>query len=178
MLYFVAIIPGEPLYGNLKKMKTDISQKYDTRRALNSPPHITLLAPFRMKDEMVDEGIEIISKAVQGKSSFDAELKDFSHFGNRTVFIGVEKSEPLVELRNVLDEAARKAGELFNYNYKFRQFNPHLTLASRDLSPANFDLLWEELEEKKYSASFTAGQVSLLRHDGKVWERLRDFKLD
>ena len=46
-LYFIAIIPPEKIRREIEELKKKISVAFNTKRALNSPPHITLIPPFR-----------------------------------------------------------------------------------------------------------------------------------
>ncbi|MBK5277935.1 MAG: 2'-5' RNA ligase family protein, partial [Bacteroidia bacterium] len=65
---------------------------------------------------------------------------------------------------------------IFNAQYKDMPFHPHLTLAFRDLKKPMFEKAWEEFKSKEYSESFAAKHFTLLKHNGKVWESLKDFE--
>jgi len=50
-LYFIAIVPTSPLSEELLAWKQYFQEHYQSKAALNSPPHITLHMPFEWKEE-------------------------------------------------------------------------------------------------------------------------------
>ena len=48
--YFVALIPPSPVYEEAQALKEYFREKYNSKAALNSPPHITLHMPFFWKE--------------------------------------------------------------------------------------------------------------------------------
>ena len=48
-------------------------------------------------------------------------------------------------------------------------FNPHMTIAYRDLSPELFQQAWHEYKHKKFEAEFEVDAFYLLQHDSKKW---------
>ena len=56
-------------------------------------------------------------------------------------------------------------------------FNPHVTIAYRDLQHTMFIEAWEEYREKKYAAGFRVSSFQLLQHDGNMWNVISNFSL-
>ena len=54
-LYFIALIPPEPLKDQIQDIKLEVTEKFNSSHSLNAPPHITLLSPFRMDEEQEDQ---------------------------------------------------------------------------------------------------------------------------
>ena len=50
-LYFIALVPPEPIFTEVEELKNYFSQHFESSAALKSPPHITLHMPFRLKDD-------------------------------------------------------------------------------------------------------------------------------
>lgn len=175
-LYFVAIIPPSPVYEEVVKWKEYFSKNYQSEKALNSPPHITILRPFwsmNINESMMEESLEAVCK---GLNATTIKVQNFAAFEPKTIFLDVEKSDALSDIKTRLTEFAL-ATHLFNYREDDRPFNPHLTVAFRDLSKANFYKAWEEMKTKTYEASFIADTISLLKHDRKKWNVHAGFAL-
>ena len=49
--YFVALIPPSPVFEEALALKEYFKERYHSKAALNSPPHITLHMPFMWNEE-------------------------------------------------------------------------------------------------------------------------------
>jgi 2'-5' RNA ligase len=176
-LYFVAIVPPSPIYEEAFEQKVYFKTKYNSKASLNSPPHITLHMPFKWKES--DEGdLETQLEAfTRGRSPLKVQLKGFSSFPPKVIFINVEISAELRTLQRDLERHFKRELNLFNAKYKDLAFHPHLTLAFRDLKKPNYQKAWEEFVGKNYEATFLADKVALLKHSGSVWEVFREFEM-
>jgi len=173
-LYFIALVTSGVLLERIREIQLHCSEEYRSKKALRSPPHITLLPPFRE-----DSSIEIVlekkltpffSKYIP----FSIDLNGFGRFGSRVIFIKPEKNSYL--------EALEK--DLLNYlneDFSFvepalsREYNPHVTIASGDLSKNYFYPAWQEFEGKTFKESWNVSSAHLLRHDGKIWNPVIEF---
>lgn len=176
-LYFIALIPPSPLRDEIQKLKLDVREKFGSEHALNAPPHITLLSPFRFEEEHMDRLHSMLEVFAQGFDPFEVQFHDFSSFPPQVVFIDVFKSSRLTEIQTDLEELARSNSELFKYNYDERPYHPHLTLAFKDLTKSDFYAVWKEFEDQEFRKDFSAEQLFLLRHNGEVWEVFETFPL-
>lgn len=176
-LYFIAIVPPSPIYEDAFEQKVYFKTKYNSKASLNSPPHITLHMPFKWKEN--DEGdLETqLDAFTRGRSPIKVQLKGFSSFPPKVIFINVEISAELRTLQRDLERHFKRELNLFNAKYKDLAFHPHLTLAFRDLKKPNFQKAWEEFVGKNYEATFLADKVALLKHSGTVWEVFREFEM-
>lgn len=172
-LYFAAVIPPEPVYSLTQDLRLYCADKFDARHALKSPPHITLLSPFRCEPERVTEASEVLKSVCRETPPFSVRLHDFGHFNRRVLYIGTDTNTALMSFQEKLEAAARNREELFHYNYHPRPFHPHLTLAFKDLSEAMFEKAWEEFRDKPFEAEFTADRLIILKHTGERWEEER-----
>lgn len=177
MLYFLALIPPNPLKDEVHELKLEIKDRFDSAHSLKSPPHITLLSPFRLRGDAKVEVVNLLKNFSQDFKPFEVRLKNFSSFETRVIFIDVEKNSELLDIQLQLEKAARSNPDLFNYKYEERPYQPHLTLAFKDLTPENYNLAWEEFRNQPFDASFTANAIYLLKHTGKRWEVDREFLL-
>lgn len=176
--YFVAIIPPMPVFDEVLAFKEYFREKYQSRAALNSPPHITLHMPFLWKEgkeSMLEEKLKLFSS---GWDPVKICLDNFSSFPQRVIFINVAQSDTLNELQKSLHRYFKRELDIFNANYKERAFHPHVTLAFRDLKKPQYQLAWEEFSGKEYKAEFVADRLALLKHNGKSWEVFKEFLLE
>jgi 2'-5' RNA ligase len=175
--YFLAIVPPSPVYEEALNQKEYLKDQYQSRASLNSPPHITLHMPFRWKAEKELMLIKKLEDFAGGFSPFRILLNNYDVFAPRVIFINVVKSPELDKLYLELKRFCKRELNLFNADYKEQPFHPHITLAFRDLKKPHFERAWEEFSQREYSKSFIVGKVTLLKHNGKIWEVFKDFEL-
>ena len=176
-LYFIAIVPPSPIYEDAFEQKVYFKTKYNSKASLNSPPHITLHMPFKWKENDEGDFETQLDAFTRGRSPIKVQLKGFSSFPPKVIFINVEISAELRTLQRDLERHFKRELNLFNAKYKDLAFHPHLTLAFRDLKKPNFQKAWEEFVGKNYEATFLADKVALLKHSGTVWEVFREFEM-
>jgi RNA 2',3'-cyclic 3'-phosphodiesterase len=90
--------------------------------------HLTLNFLGELPDKQIERTIDELNKVALNFESFSCDLNGFGSFGstkNPTVlFIGINASQKLIELRIQLDEGLKLTG----YKPDERIFKPHLTL--------------------------------------------------
>ncbi|MBS1680915.1 MAG: 2'-5' RNA ligase family protein [Bacteroidetes bacterium] len=173
--YFVAIVPPSPVYENIIELKNYFRENYSSKAALNSPPHITLHMPFLWKEQKESFLVGALNDFSKGKNIFSLQLFGFGVFAPRVVFIDVKKNEWLQGLQQELHRFFKIELNLFNARYKDLPFHPHITLAFRDLKKPAFVKAWNEFREKEWEGNFEVNQITLLKHDGGLWQPLHHF---
>ena len=177
-LYFIAIIPPSPVYDEVVRLKRYFNEKYSTKAALNSPPHITLHMPFQWKVEKENVLIQKLRGFAQRYVPIKICLDNFGSFPPRVIFLEVAKSEILEEFERSVQRFCKKEFNLFNARYKEEAFHPHITLAFRDLRKSVFKQAWEEFSNQEYKAEFMADKIALLKHDEKSWQVFAEFTME
>ncbi len=175
--YFLAIIPPEPIVSEVYKIKAHIRDKYDSKAALRSPPHITLHMPFLWKEKKEQLLLDKLVHASKNFKTFEITLNNFEAFGPRVIYIVVGQDENLMLLQAGLEDFAKKELNLFNATRYALPYYPHMTVAFRDLKKEVFPLAWDEFKNKRYEATFEVSSIHLLKHDGKSWQLLKEFQL-
>ncbi|WP_081212106.1 2'-5' RNA ligase family protein [Salegentibacter sediminis] len=176
-LYFIAILPPETLSQSIKELKLELAKKYHSRHALKLPAHITLQVPFKMAAAKEEKLKKLLEDFAAQQQAFQVETEGFGRFSRKVLFIGIAKNPALQELHHKLQKYLDKALHL-KENEKGRNFHPHFTLATRDLSYQNFEPAWKELQDRKFRASFIANSLVLFKHNGKSWDSFGEFFLD
>jgi 2'-5' RNA ligase len=175
--YFVAIVPPQPVYDEALTQKLYFKEHYQSKASLNSPPHITLHMPFRWKEDKELALVKKLHDFAIAFRPFKIRLNNYDAFVPRVIFMNVAKSAELEQLYLELKRFCKRELNLFNADYKEQAFHPHLTLAFRDLKKPNFERAWAEFAQRQYQAEFLVSKVTLLKHNGKIWEIFREFEL-
>ena len=159
-------------------MKEHFRDAYESKASMNSPPHITLHPPFKLKKEDGEKELEgALRQVASEREPFEARLKDYGAFRPRVIFIDVEKEPAMEKLQKAILEQVVKLAEE-EKKRPDHSFHPHMTLAFRDLSKANFHRAWKEFQSKELDYSWEVRQFTLLKHNGKHWEEYRHFSLE
>jgi 2'-5' RNA ligase len=173
-LFFIAVIPPEPIKNELQKIKQDFADNYGATHALKSPPHITLIPPFNLNAQTEPAITEFLNANTQGTNPFPVTLMDYSCFIPRVIFLNPLFSRELEMLQKRLENAFYKRFPLGKPSS--RPYHPHLTIAFRDLTPKTFYEAWARYEKQAYKAQFQVDRLCLLRHNGVLWEEYKEFK--
>jgi 2'-5' RNA ligase len=177
-LYFIAILPPKEISERVTEIKKDFVERFNSSKALKVIPHITLKAPFKFSDHT--ELLRWFALTPVDVKSFQQVLKNFGSFSNKrnpVIFIEPVMSASLQLLqKNVIDHFLKSFGkeQISQNEYKF---NPHLTVAYRDLEFYQFKKAWEEYQFKKFEATFEVNTFHLLQHDGKKWDSVKEYFL-
>lgn len=174
-LYFVALVPAEPLLERVQGIKEEMATRFQSKAALRSPAHITLHMPFQWREDREDRLLEGMQEIAADTSPFVVQLRGFAAFKPRVIYIDVEHSEPLHELHKRTERQMRRQLHIFGASWKDQPFHPHMTVAFRDLRPARFDEAWKEFKERPLEANFEVKDLCLLKHNQKIWEVLERF---
>ena len=109
------------------------------------------------------------------QSAFQVGLDGFAWFGDRTLFVRVSEAAALKQFHAALTGWC--ATHLPEVPPENRPFTPHLTLATRDLPPAQVPALREQFAARSYAAQFAVRSITLFRHDGQHWQARATFEL-
>lgn len=172
--YFIALLPPDDLREQIKRIKEEIKDKYQSAKALRLPAHITLQAPFQLEEERLPHVLKVLEEFAATEESFEIDLAGFGAFPPRVLFIEIENPAPLKHLHKALQEVMLQIIPV-EEGRKNQKFHPHITVATRDLRQKEFHRAWEEFQIRDFSASFTAHSLTIFRHNGKNWNMMRDF---
>lgn len=173
--YFVAIIPPEPFYSDIHKIKTHLKTEHQTLGALKSPAHITLHMPFEWPENKEQKLIEKLSEFKHNKS-IKIRFNNFSVFEPRVLFIDVLKEQDVLEFQSSLVSHIKSNLHLYNQANDWRGFHPHLTVAFRDFKKTEFYAAWDKFKTKTFQGSFDCQSFCLLKQkENKNWQEFKEF---
>src|SRR5690606_13757600 len=102
--------------------------------SLKLPPHITLLRPFKMKEEREMQLLQALEVFAATRNPFHVWLSGYDNFDSRVLFVKVVEKEKLIDLHRDLSKNLSAIPEIS----EDPDFHPHITLATRDLHEAVF----------------------------------------
>ncbi len=177
ILYFIALLPTENISKKIIAIKQEFVEKYNSRKSLNSPPHITLQASFKRPADTELIMIKGLNEFAKRQHPFEVRLEGFGAFPLRVIYINVTEHAPVKLLHNQLKTFLKDKLDLSKEDIT-RKFSPHLTVATRDLSKKQFHKAWPQFENREFEYSFSASGISLLKHNKKYWEVLKSFEFN
>lgn len=167
--FFVALLPPADVQERVNEVKGVMRDRFSSKAAFRSPPHITVHAPFEWPVSAVSRLQDSLSKFAYQQSPPSITLDGFSAFAPHVIYINVIKREGLMALQPNLLAHLESDISLVSKQDRRRAYVPHLTVAFRDLKPNMFRKAWSEFQRKEFHADFTASHLSLLAHNGKLW---------
>ena len=167
-MYFIAIEAPESINEQVLQWKHFMRDRFRCVVALKSPAHITIVSPFWMKVALQPALENTMNQFSASQTSFPVDLKNFDCFRPRVIFIHVESSALLDSLKSGFEN--HLLGNDFSIKRETRGFHPHITIANRDLRKKDFAEAWEHFSRKQYITSFIADGITLLKHNGTIWE--------
>ncbi len=177
-LYFIAILLPKEISEKVIVIKQEFAGRFESSRALRSPPHVTLQAPFKMDDKDQATLEKMLDDFFKPFPVFKIEFSNFGSFArNRSpvIFIQPLPNDMLNNMHTHLMMFLRKLD--FSEENTSLHFNPHMTVAYRDLTPANFKKAWPEFAKRDFDEGFMVEKIHLLKHDGKKWIPVAEFEL-
>jgi 2'-5' RNA ligase len=174
-LYFIALLPPPEIQDYANQIKQYFADKYASRHAQKSPPHITLQPPFKWIDNNVPVLEASLREFASEQHSVPITLSGFAAFRPRVIYIDVVKSQELLSLQANLTAHMEATLGIVDKVGKKRAFTPHMTVAFRDLTKRNFKAAWPEFENRQLYFEFTADKLTLLIHNGKRWNIKSEF---
>ena len=173
-LYFIALVPPNELREQIKAFKTEIEARYQAKHALKLPAHITLKMPSNIPKEEEQLLTRSLQELADQITVFDVELSGFDYFKSGVIFVKCADHEPIIEVHKKLEKVlSQKLGDTKKEDPS--RFYPHMTIASRDLSPEFFGKAWAEFKNREFQASFEAENFFLFKHNGKTWDVHQKF---
>ncbi|MDJ0702428.1 MAG: 2'-5' RNA ligase family protein [Leptolyngbyaceae cyanobacterium MO_188.B28] len=167
--FFIALLPPSEMQDKANEIKQYFSDRYHSRAAQKSPPHITLQPPFEWPAATVADLQTSLMSFAMGHSAIPIALSGFGSFPPRVIYINVLKTPELMALQQALAVHMEAELDIVDRRSQHRSFAPHMTVAFRDLKPRAFKQAWLEFETRSLQFQFMADQLTLLIHTGQRW---------
>ena len=175
-LYFIALVPPEPVLSEVLEFKRLMAAKYNATHSLKTPPHITMYKPFKWDEDRE----EVLALSLEDFSSdqiaLEMKLDGFGCFAPGVVFVEPLQNIALKEMFSELLKFLEINLNIYDQTFAKRGFNPHMSIAHRDLDKKLFPEAWNEFKNKEYHRSFRFEKLSLLKHNGSSWDVNEEFR--
>jgi len=171
-LYFIALIPPENISQKIHQIKLYVSKKYHCKHSLKSPPHITIIPPFRYSDKKEIELIENIQSFNQNNfsQSIFVQINNYDVFLPKVVFIKVLHSNELQNLYEKTHHFVKTKLKIIN-DLDSRPFHPHITIAFKDIKREETLTIKSDIEQIfPISETFEVSKITLLKYIHHQWE--------
>ncbi|WP_299484924.1 2'-5' RNA ligase family protein [Acaryochloris sp. IP29b_bin.137] len=174
--YFLALLPPESVQEEVLAIQKIFAMEYQSRKALNAPPHITLQAPFEWPPASsttiasIDAVVQALYRWADQHQSIPIQLSGFGAFAPRVIYIKVQLTPELLDLHSQLQTYCAQAWLIQDNRAQSRSFVPHMTVAFRDLKRASFYAAWPFFQDRQFDHPFVATDITLLKHNGQRWE--------
>jgi 2'-5' RNA ligase len=166
-MYFVCILMPDDIGMKVTALKEEIAALSGSTYALRLPPHITLIPPFEFPDDEIQNVTQTQDEALWGYNAFELHMHNFGAFGNRVIYINVLHNAMLDAVYSQLIKAYKGLGKNIDAS---RQFNPHATIANRDLTAARFEKTWPAFVNRTFDATYKVAEIHLLKHIEGRWQ--------
>ena len=175
-IYFIALLPPEEIRKEISIFQNYAAKAFDSSHALKSPPHITIFPPFKWNDGEEGQLTNAVEEIAGRRDKFYIQLNNFQTFAPKVIYIDVEDNS---ELRRLHQDTISKMYMSFELENKSpHQFNPHVTVAFRDLKRNFFLKAWSHFASAKYERAFQADRIALLKHEDNKWNIVEEFLLN
>jgi len=167
--YFIGLLPPPAVESEFNKLKQGIASQFQVKYALQSPAHLTLKMPFRYKEAKERElGIRLTT-LLEIQEPFYLQFTGIGYFGNRNIYQKVAPSKSLLSLQASLRSFCKRTLHLVE-ELSDRNFQPHLTLAYKDLKPGNFEEILAYAKKNEVKGEFLVAQAYLLKKVEGRWK--------
>lgn len=161
--YFIGITLPDELNRIVESERKWMRVNCGCSSGMKTAPHITLIPPFF--SSFGDEYLRYIFSRFTFPS-FCLHVSGHSSFGHRTIFVNVEKSKELTKLKNDITQILRREKiEIKNE----KNFNPHITIANRDIEEKYFIPSMEYLNDDKIDITFEVSSFMLFTRKDYLW---------
>ncbi len=175
-LYFIALLPPQKIQDYANEVKQYFADKYDSKHAQKSPPHITLQPPFEWDSDKLTNLEVCLDNFANAQDSIPIILDGYNAFVPHVIYIDVIQTPELMNLQTYLMAYLENHLGIVDKIGKIRSFTPHMTVAFKDLKRSKFKAAWMEFENQELHFEFNAGKLTLLKHENKKWNITKEFE--
>lgn len=179
--HFLGVLVPDDITLTLEDCRRYMNENYGCKSGYGTPIHVTLVPPFRLPEEFrTADLVAAIEKEVlplAEKLKFDAHIENFDAFGDRTVFAKVIASKNWTALRDKVVAAVLNAAPGCTKKDQ-RPFQPHLTVANRDIPAGASVNALKVLNEMNLVEDFPVDNITIFERKGGRWEAAVTLELN
>jgi 2'-5' RNA ligase len=171
-LFYVAIKCPPEIEDKIQEFKQYMNDHYGCRAAAKSPAHITVVPPFRAEDDMAAHLVNYVHTFNAGLVPVEVKLSGYGHFGDRVLYVDIKPSDALNALEK--EAMAEFSSQFPSIIFGMKpDFNPHVTLATRDIPEGKlFEAKAYFETQHPYEAAFQARDLTLFQLEKGWWKAI------
>ncbi|MGM9478811.1 2'-5' RNA ligase family protein [Pedobacter sp. GSP4] len=169
-LFLVCLIPPISIVEDIDEIRNYISNKFNVYESLKRPAHITLYPPVKLSSMETEKRFFKALEDASHNTPFTQVLRNFNSFPEHTFYLDAEQNEGIMNLEKQISTTLKPLKLI----EKKEKFNPHLTLAFRDIKPV-FKSIIEAFKDKKFKREFPVNSFFVYKHQDKRWQPFREF---
>lgn len=169
--HFIGVLLPEDITLTLEDCRRYMNEAYGCKSGHGTPIHVTLVPPFRLQDNYstADLAHAIEKEVLPKKPGFTAHIENFDAFGDRTLFARVQTNDLWTRLRDETVTAILNACPGCTKKDK-RPFQPHATVANRDIPAGVTTAALEVMNELNLVEDFPVNNITIFERKGSKWE--------
>ena len=191
--HFIGVLLPEDITLTLEDCRRYMREAYGCKSGHGTPIHVTLVPPFRLQDQYSTEDLaRAIEKEVLPKGlGFTAHIDNFDSrfsdkrvcqgqrakraltnsyaFGDRTLFANVVAGDQWTRLRDETVKAVLNACPGCTKKDQ-RPFQPHGTVANRDIPAGVMTEALQVMNELKLVEDFPVDNITIFERRGSRWD--------
>ena len=169
--HFIGVLLPEDITLTLEDCRRYMREAYGCKSGHGTPIHVTLVPPFRLQEEYSTEDLaRAIEKDVLPKGlGFTAHIDNFAAFGDRTLFANVVAGDEWTRLRDETVKAVLNACPGCTKKDQ-RPFQPHGTVANRDIPAGVMTEALQVMNELKLVEDFPVDNITIFERRGSRWD--------
>jgi len=176
-LFFFALIPEARFSEKVRALQEELKARFALTYSMRIVPHITLQAPFEC--QQVDQSkLEICADLISKKiRPMNLKAINFGSFIDSVVYVNLDHNTELMELQEWLANTL-EGQSCLTASQRNNDYVPHITLAHRDLDPAQFKEVWDFVNQHQLDETFAIDKLVAFNHEGGKWVEHLSIPLD
>ena len=170
--HFLGVLVPDDITLTLEDCRRYMNKTYGCKSGYGTPIHVTLVPPFRLPEPYTTRDlVDVIQSDVLPHASelaFTAQIDNFDAFGDRTIFAKVVTNKKWTRLRDAVISAVLKAAPGATKKDQ-RPFQPHLTVANRDIPTGASVAALKAMNEIQLFESFPVDNITIFERNGGKW---------
>ncbi|KHO54851.1 MAG: hypothetical protein QT10_C0011G0032 [archaeon GW2011_AR19] len=186
--FSIIIYLDKKLNQKVRNIQEELSNLTGSKACLDLwKPHFTIGAGVGVEDKKLNSLYKEIKENLKEIKQFKIKIKDYGFMNNwmsgklkgftkYVVYLNIMKNKELQKLFNILKRNITDKREIF-YG-PISNYNPHITLAFKDLDYKGFLKAKKFLKNKKFEDELTINHIALAKENSnESWSEYKRFKL-
>ena len=170
--HFLGVLVPDDITLTLEDCRRYMNRTYGCKSGYGTPIHVTLVPPFRLPEPYTTRDlVDVIQSDVllhASELAFTAQIDNFDAFGDRTIFAKVVTNKKWTQLRDKTVSAVLKAAPGATKKDS-RPYQPHLTVANRDIPTGASVAALKAMNEIQLFESFPVDNITIFERRGGKW---------